>query len=110
MEKVDRAIRVQKGPFLRAILSYSNEICKIQSLTNCFKKKLWFKKVTEMQKFCLNQKTPSIPAIFPRPSKHKCEQTSRLERVMFVLRYSEREINSTHQRGEKVFPFFLKQT
>lgn len=38
MEKADRAIRVQRGPFLRIILSYGNKICKIQSLTNRFKK------------------------------------------------------------------------
>lgn len=40
-------LRVQRGSFLKTILSYSNEICKIQSLTNCFKKKM-LKKVTEI--------------------------------------------------------------
>lgn len=73
MEKVDRAVRVQRGPFLITILSYSNEICKIQSLTNCFKKKIWLRKGNRNLKILFE---PENPSIFPRVGNHKFEQIS----------------------------------
>lgn len=64
----------------------------------------WRLKVTENEKYCLNQTTPSTPAAFPRGGDHKFEQTSiNLERLMGFLRQSGRELNSMSQRGKKFF-------